>query len=125
MHGLISDVETAPEIRCRPSSMTSANISDGNKHSHPAGMNAVIMHLLDGRRPQIRGSATSNTLEPKSCTSRVVGDSERDPLHSELVHPVIGEAATAQHTITNQPIIHSPATLSTDLPTPLSIVRVL
>ena len=56
------------------------------------------MHLLDGRQPQIRGSATSDTLVPTSCTSRVVGDSERDPLHSELIHPVIGEAATAQHT---------------------------
>ena len=42
------------------------------------------------------------TLVPTSCTSRVVGDSERDPLHSELIHPVIGEAATAQHTITYQ-----------------------
>ena len=100
MHGLISDGENAPDIRCRPSSMTNANISDGNKRSHPAGMNAVIMHLLDGRRPQIRESATSDTLVPTSCTSRVVGDSERDPLHSELIHPVIGEAATAQHTIT-------------------------
>ena len=102
MHGLMSDGETAPEIRCRPTSMTSANISDGNKRSHPAGMNAVIMHLLDGRRPQIRGSATSDTLVPTSCTSRVVGDSERDPLHSELIHPMIGEAATAQHTIIYQ-----------------------
>ena len=51
---------------------------------------------------KIRGSATSDTLVPTSCTSRVVGDSERDPLHSELIHPVIGEAATAQHTITYQ-----------------------
>ena len=125
IHGHISDGETVPEIRCRPSSMTSANISDGNKRSHPAGMNAVIMHLLDGRQPQIRGSAISNTLIPTSCTSRVVGDSERDPLHSELIHPVIGEAATAQHTITHRPIIHSPATLSTDSPTPLSTLRVL
>ena len=102
MHGLISDGETAPKIRCRPTSMTSANISDGNKRSHPAGMNTVIMHLLDGRRPEIRGTATSDTLAPTPCTSRVVGDSERDPLHSELIHPVIGEAATAQHTITYQ-----------------------
>ena len=107
MTGIISIGKTAPDIRCRPSSMTSANISDGNKRSHPAGMNAVIMHLLDGRRPQIRGSATSDTLVPTSCTSRVVGDSERDPLHSELIHPVIGKAATAQHTITHQPTIHS------------------
>ena len=105
--------------------MTSANISDGNKRSHPAGMNAVIIHLLDGRRPQIRGSATSDTLVPTSCTSRVVGDSERDPLHSEIIRPVIVEAATAQHTITHRPIIHSPATLSTDPPTPLSILGVL
>ena len=51
---------------------------------------------------KIRGSATSDTLVPTSCTSRVVGDSERDPLHSELIHPVIGEAATMQHTITYQ-----------------------
>ena len=109
MHGLISNGETAPEIRCRPRSMTSANISDGNKHSHPAGMNAVITHLLDGRRPRKRGPATSDTLVPTSCTSRVVGDSERDPLHSELIHPVIGEAATAQHTITHRTIIHSPS----------------
>ena len=100
MSGLISDSETVPEIRCRPCSMMGANISDGNKCSHPAGMNAIIMHLLDGRRPQIRGSATSDTLVPISCTSGVVGDSERDPLHSELIHPVIGEAATMQHTIT-------------------------
>ena len=123
MHGHISDGETAPEIRCKPSFMTSANISDGNKRSHPAGMNAVIMHLQDGRRPQIRGPATSDTLVPTSCTSRVVGDSERDPLHSELIHPVIGEADTAQHTITHQPIIHNPATLSTDPPTPLSTLK--
>ena len=102
MAGIISIGEIAPDIPCRPSSMTSANISDSNKRSHPAGMNAVIMHLLDGRRPQIRGSARSDTLVPTSCTSRVVGDSERDPLHSELIHPVIGEAATAQHTITHQ-----------------------
>ena len=100
MAGIILIGETAPDIRCRTSSMTSANISDGNKRSHPAGMNAVIIHLQDGRRPQIRGSATSDTLEQASCTSRVVGDSERDPLHSELIHPVIGEAATALHTIT-------------------------
>ena len=124
MSRLISDGETAPEIGCRPSSMTSANISDGNKRSHPLGMNAVIMHLLDGRRPQIRGSATSDTLVLTSCTSRMVGDSERDPLHSELIHPVIGEAATAHHTITNQPIIHSPAPLLTDPPTPLNTLRV-
>ena len=64
-------------------------------------MNAVIMHLLEGQRPQIRGSATSDTLVPTSYTSRVVGDSERDPLHSELIHAVIGEAATAQLTITH------------------------
>ena len=107
------------------SSMTSANISDGNKRSHPAGMNAVIMHLLDGRRPQIRGSATSDSLAPTSCTSRVVGDSERDPLHTELIHPVIGEAATVQHTITHRPIIHSAASLLTDPPTPLRTLRVL
>ena len=64
------------------------------------------------------------TLAPTSCTSTVVGDSERDPLHSELIHPVIGEAATAQHTITYQPITHSPASLSTDPHTPLSTLRV-
>ena len=115
--------ENIPEIRCRPSSMTSGNISDGNKRSHPTGMNAIIMHLLDGRRPQIRGSAISDTLVPICCTSRVVGDSERDPLHLELIYPVIGEAATAQHTITNQPIIHNLASLSTDLPTPLKHTR--
>ena len=125
MHGLISDGETAPEIRCRPTSMTSANISDGNKCSHPAGMNSVIIHLLDGRRPQIRGPATSDIPAPTSCTARVVGNSERDLLYSELIHPVIGEAATAQHTITHRPIIHSPAPLSTDPPTPLSTLRVL
>ena len=125
MHGHTSDGETAPEIRCRPSSMTSANISDGNKRSHPAGMNAVIMHLLNDRRPQIRGSATSDTLVTTSCTLRVVGDSEQDPLHSELIHPVIGEAAARQHTITYQPITYSPAFLSTDPHTPLSILRVL
>ena len=119
MHGLISDGENTPEIRCRPSSMTSANICGGNKRSHPAGRNAVIMHLLDGQRPQIRGPATSDTLVPTSCTSRVVGNSERDPLHLELIHPVIGEAATAQHTITNQPIIYNLASLSTNPPTPL------
>ena len=102
IHGLISDRETIPKILRRSSSMPRANISDGNQRSHPAGMNAVIMHLLDGRRPQIRGSATSDTLVPTSCTSTVVGNSERDPLHLELIHPVTGEAATAQHTITHQ-----------------------
>ena len=50
------------------------------------------------------------TLVLTSCTSRVVGDSEQDPLHSELIHPVIGEAATAQHTITYQ------QSLTTQLP---------
>ena len=125
MGGLISDGVTAPEIHCRPSSMTRANISDGNKHSHPTGMNAVIMHLLDGRRPQIRGSATSDTLVPRSCTAIVVGNSVRDLLHSELIHLVIGEAATTQNTITNQPIIHSPASLSTDPPTPRNTPGVL
>ena len=93
MHGLISDREIAPEIRCRPSSMMSPNISDGNMRSHPAGMNAVSIHLQDGRRTLLRGSATSSTLLPTSCTSRVVGDLERDLLHSELIHPVIGDAA--------------------------------
>ena len=102
MNGLILDVETATEIRCRPSStMSTSNISDGNKRSHHAGMNAFIKHLLDGRRPQMRGSAISDTLIPTSCTSRMVGDSERDPLHSALIHPVIGKAATAQHTISH------------------------
>ena len=125
MHGNISDGENASEIRCRPSSMTSANLSDGNKHSHPIGMNAIIMHLLNGRRPQIRGSATSDTLVPTSRTSRVVGNSERDLLHSELIHPVIGEAATAQLTITNRTIIQSRAPQSTNAPTPLSTHRVL
>ena len=81
--------------------MTSANISDVNKRSYPAGINANIIYLLDGRRPQIRRSASSDTLVPTYCTSRVVCDSERDPLHSELIHPVIGEVATAQHTITH------------------------
>ena len=36
MGGLISDGETAPGIRCIPSSMMSANICNGNKSSHPA-----------------------------------------------------------------------------------------
>ena len=99
MGGLTSDGETSPEIRCRPSSMTSDNISDSNQCSHPAGINAVIMHLLDGRRSQNRGSATSDTLVPTSCTARVFSDSERDSPHSELIHPVITEAVTAEHTI--------------------------
>ena len=101
MQGLPSDKETAPEIHCRHSSMTIANISDGKKRSQPAGMNAVIMHLLDGRRPRISGCATSDALVPTSFTSRVVSDSERDPLHSELLHLVIGEATLAQHTVTH------------------------
>ena len=66
-----------------------------------------------------------HTLVPTFFASRVFGDSERDPLHSELIHPVIGEAATAQHTITNQPTMHNPASLSTDSRTPLSTLRVL
>ena len=94
MGGLISDGETAPETRCRPSSMMSTNISDGNKRSHPAGINAVIMHLLDSRRPQIRGPAISDTLIQTSCTSRVLGDSERDPPNSELINLVISETDT-------------------------------
>ena len=49
MAGNISDGETAPELRGRPSSMTSANISDGNKRSHPACMKAVIKQILGGR----------------------------------------------------------------------------
>ena len=103
MAGIIFIRETASDISCRPSSMMSANISDGNLHSHPAGMNAVIIDLLDGRRPQIRGPATSDTHVPTSYTSKVVSDSEYDPLHSELIHSVIGVAATAQHSITYQP----------------------
>ena len=125
MSGLISDGETAPEIRCRPSSMTSANISDGNKRTHHGGMYDIIMHRLDGRQPQICGSTTSDTLVPTFCTSRVLSDSERDPLHLELINPVIGETATAQHTIIHQPIIYSPAPLSIDSPTPLHTLRVL
>ena len=101
--GLISDSEIIPAICARPRSMTSANISDGNKRSdwNPVGMNAIIMYLLDGQRPQLRGSATTNDLVPSSCSSRVVGDSERDLLQSELIHPVIGEVAITQHTITH------------------------
>ena len=125
MRGLISDGETVPEIRCRPSSMMSANISDGNKRTHPPGMNAVIMLILNGQLPQIRGPATSDTLILTSCTSRAVGDSDHDPLHWELIYPVIGEVSTAQHTITPRMIIYSPASLSTDPPTPLSILGVL
>ena len=49
MIGHISDAETTPEICCRPGSMTSFNISDGNKHSHPACMKAVIKHILGGQ----------------------------------------------------------------------------
>ena len=48
--GHISDRESAPEIRCGPRSITSVNISDGNKHSHPACKNAVIKNILDGRQ---------------------------------------------------------------------------
>ena len=96
---LISHGETVPEIRYRPRSMTYLNISDGNKRTHSAGMDPVSIHLQDSRRPQIRGSTISSTLVPTSCTSRVVGDSERDPLYLELIHPVIGEAATAQYSM--------------------------
>ena len=124
MGGLRSDRENAPKNHYRPSSMTGTNISDGNKCSHPAGMNTVFMHLLDSRRPHIRGPATSNSLVPTSCTSRVVGDSERDPLHLELIHSMIGEIVTAQHAITHRVIIYSPAPISTDPPTLLSILRV-
>ena len=45
MHGHISDGETATEIHCGISSMTSANISDGNKRSHPTGMKNVYFPL--------------------------------------------------------------------------------
>ena len=124
MSGIISIGETAPDIRRRTSSMTSAVISDGNMRSYPAGMNAVIMHLLDGRRPKITGSATSDTLVPTFCTSREVGNSEQDPLHSELSHLLVSEAATVLHYTTHQMIIHSPASLSTDPPTLCSIRRV-
>ena len=66
------------------------------------------MQSYCGRRPgrnhlhPKESSCTRNTLVPTSCTSRVVGDSERDPPHLELIHPVIGEAAPAQATITHQ-----------------------
>ena len=63
--GHMSDEETAPEIRCRPSSMTSANISDGNKRSHHVYINAVITHNLDGRRLNIR-----DPLHPTSMYQR-------------------------------------------------------
>ena len=65
MAGLTSDGVNAPEIRCRPSSMTSVNISDGNKRSQPASMNAVICKgrgcrysRLDGTRARVKGQGT-------------------------------------------------------------------
>ena len=74
MYGLKSDGETEPEIHCRPSSMMSVNISDGNQHAHSAGMNAVMMYFLDSWRPQITGPTTSDTLVLTSYTIGVVGD---------------------------------------------------
>ena len=62
MTGNISDGETAPEICCRPSSMTSANISDGNKCSHPACMKAVIKHILGGQRLRRREQAYPTSM---------------------------------------------------------------
>ena len=62
MAGYISDGETAPEIHCRPSSMTSVNISDGNKRLQPACMNAVIKHTLGGRRLGIRDLRHPTTM---------------------------------------------------------------
>ena len=67
----------------------------------------------------------AHTLLPTSCISRVVGDSQRDPLYLELIHAVIGDTATAQHTITHPTIIRSSALLLTDLPIPLSTLKVL
>ena len=88
MAGLISDGETAPEIRCRPSSMTSANISDGNKRSQPACMNAVIKHTQDGRRLGRRDPPHPTTLYRRPAPREW---SAITP-HSEFIHPVIGEA---------------------------------
>ena len=63
----------------------------------------------------IESSCNSKHRWPISYNSRVVGDSERDPLHLELIYLVIGEAATMQHTIssTNHTSPSSPIDWST------------
>ena len=87
MAGHISNGENAPEIRCRPSSMTRANISDGNKRSQPACMNAVIKHTLDGRRLRIRDPLHPTTMYQRPAHLEW---SAITP-HLESIHPVIGE----------------------------------
>ena len=88
MAGLISDAENAREIRCRPSSMTSANLCDGNKRSQPACMNAVIKHTPDGRRLGRRDPPHPATLYRRPAPREW---SAITP-HSEFIHLVIGEA---------------------------------
>ena len=106
MTGHISDRETAPEIRCRLSSIMRANISDGNTHSQPAYMNVDIERSQDGQRPQIRGSSVSNIHVLVSCTSRVVSNSARDPLYSELIHSAVCEVSI--HASTPRPLNDHP-----------------
>ena len=97
MTGHISDGETTPEIRCRPSSMTNANICDGNKRSHPARMKAVIKHILGGRRLGRTRASISNIHVPTSCTSRVVCDYAALGVHSSGHR---SDSHTCKHTIT-------------------------
>ena len=89
MTGHISDRETTPEIRCRPSSMTSANISDGNKRSHPACMKAVIKHILGGRGLGIREPAYPTSMY--RCSAPLEWSAFKP--HSESTHAVIGEVS--------------------------------
>ena len=93
----ISDGETAPEIRCRPSSMTSANIRDGNKRSHPAYMKAVIKHTLDGRRLGIRDPPHPTSMY--RCPAPL--DWSAITPRSESIYPVIGDAGI--HADTTRP----------------------
>ena len=78
MGWLTSDREKATKIFSKAISLPSTDKSDGNKRSHSEELNTVIMHTLDGLRPQIGGPTLSNTLVQTSCMSRVVCNSEQD-----------------------------------------------
>ena len=62
-------------------------------------------------------SAISDVHVLVSYTSWVFGDLTRDPLHTESIHPVIGEATIIPHN--HRTITRSSATLSTNLPPPI------
>ena len=118
MAGHISDGETAPEIPCRPRSMTSAIISEGNKRSHPVCMNTVIKHILDGRRlgKETRYIRTPMYRHPAPLEWSVMRQETRYTRSPFIWWSVRYATMQAQHS--HRMITHSSAIPWTDPPTP-------